>query len=178
MILTGWKDVAKHLGCGVRTAQRWECLGMPVRRPGSGKHSEVLAISEELDAWVSDSASDVGPSSHEAEPSHFAYRILIADDDQTLLVKLGAQLAREGYAVRTARDGFEALAAMRDPVPDLIISELRMPKMSGFELLSVIRRRFPATAVIATSSEFTPVTPPTALCDRYLVLVLPFVSCS
>jgi hypothetical protein len=33
MILKGWKDIAKYLGCGVRTVQRWEKLGLPVRRP-------------------------------------------------------------------------------------------------------------------------------------------------
>lgn len=168
MILEGWKDVAKHLGCGVRTAQRWERLGMPVRRPGSGRRSAVLAISEELDAWLNDFAPGGRPPSHKASSQRFPYRILIADDDERLLVELGARLAREGHAVRTARDGFEALTAMRDGVPDLVISELKMPNMSGFELLSVIRRRFPAVAVIAMSGEFSPAAAPNILCDRYI----------
>lgn len=167
MILKGWKDVAKHLGCGVRTAQRWERLGMPVRRPNPHKQSAVLAVTEELDAWVSGFAASAEPSTSEIS-RRFSYRILIADDDERLLLDLCAKLAGEGYEVRTARDGFEALAAMRDGAADLVISELKMPKMSGFELLSVVRRRFPGTAVIASSSEFVPAASPTILCDRYI----------
>jgi CheY-like chemotaxis protein len=60
-------------------------------------------------------------------------------------------LSDEGYDVSTAADGFEALAQLRSSVPDLIISDLHMPGMSGLEFLSVVRRRFPAVPVIAIS---------------------------
>jgi hypothetical protein len=51
-ILTSWKDIAKYLGKGVRTVQRWEReLGLPVRRPDNGKHV-VVAVSDDLDAWI------------------------------------------------------------------------------------------------------------------------------
>ncbi len=63
-------------------------------------------------------------------------------------------LVGAGYAVRNASDGFSALAAIRDEIPDLILSDLNMPGMSGFELLSVVRRRFPSIRVIAMSSGF------------------------
>jgi YesN/AraC family two-component response regulator len=43
---------------------------------------------------------------------------------------------------------------MRDGTPDLLVSDLRMPNMSGFELFSIVRQRFPAIAVIAYSGEF------------------------
>jgi len=59
-----------------------------------------------------------------------------------------------GYAVRTASDGFAALASMREQVPDILISDLNMPRMSGFELLSIVRRRFPSIAVIAMSGTY------------------------
>jgi hypothetical protein len=52
LILTGWKDIARHLGCGVRTAQRWEHEGLPIRRPLPGKRSHVVTASEQLDRWV------------------------------------------------------------------------------------------------------------------------------
>ena len=52
MILNGWKEIANHLGRGVRTVQRWEQLGLPVRRPNSRLRSAVICTSEELDAWV------------------------------------------------------------------------------------------------------------------------------
>lgn len=51
-ILTGWKDIANHLGKGVRTVQRYEReLGLPVRRPTSAS-AVVVAITAEVDAWV------------------------------------------------------------------------------------------------------------------------------
>lgn len=52
MILNGWKEIARYLGRGVRTVQRWEEFGLPIRRPNGSRRSEVVAASEELDAWV------------------------------------------------------------------------------------------------------------------------------
>ena len=56
MILTGWKEIAQYLRSGVRTAQRWERSGLPIRRPIPGKRSTVVADSEHLDSWRRDSA--------------------------------------------------------------------------------------------------------------------------
>jgi CheY-like chemotaxis protein len=63
-------------------------------------------------------------------------------------------LKERGYEVRTAKDGFQALVERRGSRPDIIISDLRMPSMSGCELLSVVRRRFPRLPVIAISGEY------------------------
>lgn len=52
MILSGWKSIAAHLGAGVRTVQRWEHAGLPVRRPRGSTKGPILAYSEEVDAWV------------------------------------------------------------------------------------------------------------------------------
>jgi CheY-like chemotaxis protein len=57
--------------------------------------------------------------------------------------------------VRPAADGFAALSEIRAELPDIILSDLYMPGMSGFELLSVVRRRFPAIPVVAMSSAFS-----------------------
>lgn len=54
MIITGWKDIAQYLGVGVRTVQRWERSGLPVKRPGPGRKAHVVADSEELASWVRD----------------------------------------------------------------------------------------------------------------------------
>lgn len=64
---------------------------------------------------------------------------------------LAMMLEEEGYEVSTAADGFDALVRLRNSIPDLIISDLHMPGMSGVEFLSVLRRRFPAIPVIAIS---------------------------
>lgn len=84
----------------------------------------------------------------------FAPRVLLVDDEPILLNTLSAILQANGFACRTASDGFEALRRLRETPPDIIISDLRMPNMSGFELLAIIRRRFPQIAVIVISGEF------------------------
>ncbi len=52
MILNGWKEIANYMGRGVRTVQRWESLGLPVRRPKPRIRSAVLCRSEEIDIWL------------------------------------------------------------------------------------------------------------------------------
>ena len=171
MILKGWKDIAKYLGCGLRTAQRWEGMGLPVRRPAHQQRSAVVALTEDIDAWVKGEpgqATVTETSKQRGDLSRFHPRIVVAEADEKFLIKLSTLLVREGYEVRTALDGFEALAVMRDLLPDLLISALRMPNMSGFELLSVVRRRFPGVSVIAFSGEYTAAMAPDVLCDQYI----------
>src|ERR1700733_11072578 len=80
--------------------------------------------------------------------------LLVVEDDAALLVSLSHIFAAFGHRVRCAADGFSALSELRLEVPDIILSDLNMPGMSGFEFLSVVRRRFPAIKVIAMSSAF------------------------
>ncbi len=99
----------------------------------------------------------------------FRHRILVADGDEALLTTTAEMLSREGYEVITAKGGFEALAALRVGEPNILISELRMADMSGFELLAVVRKRFPAMGVIVVSGEFAPLAMPEGvLADRFL----------
>lgn len=85
----------------------------------------------------------------------FRYRILIVDDEPKMLQVGKMLLESEGYEVHTAGDGFEGLAALKQSMPDIIISDLRMPNMSGFEFLSVVRRRFPDIPVVVISGEYS-----------------------
>jgi CheY-like chemotaxis protein len=82
-------------------------------------------------------------------------RLLVVDDETSVRMSLSAVFAQLGYGVRTAHDGFSALIEVRREVPDLILSDLNMSGMSGFELLSVVRRRFPTIQVIAMSGSFS-----------------------
>jgi CheY-like chemotaxis protein len=81
--------------------------------------------------------------------------ILIVDDDAALRRALAMIFTDAGFDVYLAADGFSALAQMRHTIPDILLSDLNMPGMSGFELLSIVRRRFPAASVIAMSGAFT-----------------------
>jgi len=86
----------------------------------------------------------------------FHYRLLLVDDEPVSRDLFRSSLSMHGYEVGVAKDGFAALAQMRGALPDLIISDLKMPNMSGFEFLSITRRRFPQIPTIAVSGEFEP----------------------
>src|ERR1700677_1083565 len=81
--------------------------------------------------------------------------LLIVDDDPALRSSLSHIFTNLGHTVRVAEDGFSALREIRKQLPDIILSDLNMPGMSGFELLSVIRRRFPNVQAIAMSGAFS-----------------------
>lgn len=66
-------------------------------------------------------------------------RLLIVDDEPNLLRALEAFLTAEGFDVTTARSGAEALVKIAQTVPDLIISDIRMPGMNGYELARQLR---------------------------------------
>lgn len=100
-------------------------------------------------------------------PDGFPFRVLIVDDEPSILQTCSILLRSKGYEVRTAADGFAALAEMRRALPDMIISDLRMPNMSGFELLSVVRRRFPQIPVIAISGEYNGTAPEGLIADAF-----------
>ncbi len=78
-------------------------------------------------------------------------RLLIVDDELSIRNSLRQLFIQSGYCVRTAEEGFSALLQIREQVPDILVSDLNMTGMSGFELMSIVRRRFPAMKVIAMS---------------------------
>jgi hypothetical protein len=56
-LLNTWKEIASYLGRGVRTAQRWERHGLPVRRVAPGPRASVIADSRDIDAWLQSAKS-------------------------------------------------------------------------------------------------------------------------
>ena len=101
MILNGWKEIATHLGRGVRTVQRWESLGLPIRRPKRKDRSAVTAFSDEVDEWLRSAPTHAQSSEAHTQPAQsssgqFPARILVVDDDESLLVTTAAILAEEG----------------------------------------------------------------------------------
>lgn len=76
-----------------------------------------------------------------------AKRLLIVDDEAKLLRAVAVTLREEGYEVTTARSGAEALVRVNESMPDLIVSDIRMPGMDGIRLARVLRSN-PRTALI------------------------------
>lgn len=67
-------------------------------------------------------------------------RILIVEDDRTLLEGLRYSLSREGYKISTAVDGVQALEVARAEKPDLIILDIMLPELDGLEVCRILRR--------------------------------------
>ena len=89
-----------------------------------------------------------------AAAAQFRFRILVVDDEPSIREAMGEILECRGYEVLTAADGLDGLHALTKSLPDLIISDLNMPRMSGFEFLAVVRERFPHIATIAVSGDY------------------------
>src|SRR3982750_4903912 len=66
-------------------------------------------------------------------------KILLVEDDNNLREIYSARLQAEGYEIVSAKDGEEALVVAKNEKPDLIISDVMMPKISGFEMLDILR---------------------------------------
>ena len=75
-------------------------------------------------------------------------RILIVDDQEMLRDSLAATLAREGHEVVAAGDGAAALSRLESTRIDLLLTDLRMPKMSGIELLAEAKKRRPDLPIV------------------------------
>jgi len=94
-------------------------------------------------------------------------RLLLVDDDPLVRKLISGYLVAAGYVVRTAVDGLDALGKLRTGLPDLIISDLNMPRMSGIELLEVVRKRFPQIPVIVISAVTADEMPEEVVADAY-----------
>jgi two-component system, NtrC family, response regulator PilR len=78
--------------------------------------------------------------------------ILVVDDEQGMRELLTVLLEHKGYRVMTASDGAQALELVAHQLPDLVISDVRMPKMDGIGLLTGIRKTYPHLPVIMVTA--------------------------
>ena len=81
--------------------------------------------------------------------------ILVVDDQQTIRHLLSETLTHEGYTVETAASAEEALRLMKQAPADAVISDERMPGMSGTSFLAVVRKKFPETIRIVLTGYAT-----------------------
>jgi CheY-like chemotaxis protein len=104
-------------------------------------------------------------------------RILIVDDEPALREILAAVLADEGYAVQTAADGRSALDLITTAPPDLVITDISMPRLDGWGLLVQIRQDDPTLPVLLISAirpTFTGTGHPAPAADHTAFLAKPF----
>ncbi len=71
-----------------------------------------------------------------------ASKLLVVDDDRDIVEYLQKRLVKEGFEVSTAFDGEEALEKIKTDNPDIVLLDLMLPKMNGFDVLKEIREKF------------------------------------
>jgi DNA-binding NtrC family response regulator len=79
-------------------------------------------------------------------------RILVVDDEENARIALSKILAREGYEVASAGNGYEALNYLRDKEVELIITDINMPEMNGLSFLRELSRSHPESNVIMVTA--------------------------
>ena len=100
----------------------------------------------------------MGPSFMEIHgtPASETAKILVVDDDIFIRSFMEAALRTGGYSCRCAEDGVVALALLEKDMFDIVISDIEMPRLNGFQLLSEIRSRYPATKTLMISGRPQP----------------------
>ena len=79
------------------------------------------------------------------------YKTLIAEDDKTLLDALRYNLSKEGYSIVAATEGVRAIGVARSEKPDLIILDIMLPKLDGFEFCRILRKEMMVPILMLTT---------------------------
>jgi len=98
--------------------------------------------------------------------------ILVVDDELMMRELLAKILSRDGYQVRTAEDGVAALEVLRKEKISIVLSDLKMPRMGGFDLLKAVKSEFPGVGMVMMTSYGDTYTVKDALllgADEYIV---------
>jgi DNA-binding NtrC family response regulator len=75
-------------------------------------------------------------------------KVLVVDDEDALRTVLSGELTSEGYDVGTAADGDDAISTLQKQAFDLILLDIKMPRMNGFEVLKFVKEKHPETKVV------------------------------
>lgn len=124
---------------------------------GSGTPVLILNAADMLRSAVRAASTSRYAPAPQADAGTKANRILVADDSVTSRMLIKNILETSGYAVETATDGLEALTSLRNREFDLLVSDVEMPRMNGFELTTSVRadqklNEMPVVLVTALSS--------------------------
>jgi two-component system response regulator ChvI len=81
------------------------------------------------------------------------HRITLIDDDRNILTSVSMALEAEGFAVKTFNDGEEGLKGVIESPPDLVVLDIKMPRMDGMEVLSKLREQSAIPVIFLTSKD-------------------------
>jgi excisionase family DNA binding protein len=127
-------QAAKYLGVAQSTIRKWSDGGRLIAFYTPGGHRRYRR--SDLDAFLSQSGGGGAPRAREGRRL-----ILIVDDDDRLREFVRVNLEMEGYSVREAADAEQGLAALEEEPPDLILLDVMMPKVDGWEMLRRVQER-------------------------------------
>ena len=130
-------QAAKYLGVAQSTIRKWSDLGrVPAfYTPGGHRRYRRSDLDSFLDRSGPGAKGRTGPM------------VLVVDDDEGVRTLVRANLELEGYAVREAASANEGLAVLEEDPPDLILLDVMMPEVDGWEMLRQIQERFGAGAI-------------------------------
>jgi len=94
--------------------------------------------------------------------------VLLVDDEPSIRDLLSIHLEKAGLQAILAEDGIDALVKLRVMLPKVFIVDLQMPRMSGYEFIEVVRRRFPSIPVVAISGSIPSEFPGEVKPDRWI----------
>ena len=88
-------------------------------------------------------------------------KILVVDDDKAVITLLESLLSSQGYKVSAANDGLDAMVQVRNNIPDLIILDIMMPELNGYDVCSNLKfdERFKHIPIIVLTSREQELTP-------------------
>src|SRR6266516_4645623 len=128
-------QAARFLGVAQSTIRKWSDQGLVPAFYTPGGHRRFRR--HDLDTFLSRSGRGGAPGP----------LVLIVDDDPGLRRYVRASLESEGYAVREAGSAEEGLAALEEESPDLILLDVMMPKIDGWEMLRLVQERHGVGAI-------------------------------
>jgi excisionase family DNA binding protein len=135
-------QAAKFLGVAQSTIRKWSDLGRVPAFYTPGGHRRYRR--SDLETFIERS----GPGAKDAGPL-----VLVVDDDPRVREFIRINLELEGYAVREAERAEEALAAIEDQSPDLVLLDVVMPGTDGWEMLQRMQERHGSIPVIMFSGK-------------------------
>ncbi len=140
-------QAAKYLGVAQSTIRKWSDLGRVPAFYTPGGHRRYRRT--DLDAFLQRS----GPGKPARGPL-----VLVVDDDPNVREVVRINLEMEGYTVREAANADEGLTAVEDDAPDLILLDVMMPEVDGWEMLKRVQERhgIGAIPVVMFSGQLEP----------------------